>query len=70
LKFLFDINLVNAFIALIDPWRCTFMDFLFMSSVLACSSCSWWFWVCLWTTLWTIIRTFWPILFKHYELQN
>jgi len=25
----------------------------------ACSSYSWWFWVCLWTTFWTLIWTFW-----------
>jgi len=34
--------------------------YFFMSRVLACSSCSWWFWVWLWTTFWTFIRTFWP----------
>jgi len=44
---------------LIKPCRCTLLDLLFMSCVLACSSCSWWFWVCLWTPFYTTIRTFW-----------
>ena len=42
---------------LIELCRCTLLDLLFMSCVLACSSCSWWFWVCLWTPFCTTIRT-------------
>jgi len=44
---------------LIEPCRCILLDLLFMLFVLACSSCSWWLWVCLWTPFWTTIRTFW-----------
>jgi len=44
---------------LIDPCKCTFLDIHLCHVYFACSSCSWWFWVCLWITFWTLIRTFW-----------
>ena len=52
---------------LIEPCICTLLDLLFMSCVLACSSCSWWFWVCLWTPFCTTIRIVinnWRVLLK------